>query len=361
MSFGECVEGGFEQFLLKPWCEVVFTAGAKPQVFDGGIRCELSPVEPSAVAVAAAEEAAAAEAVREVIIAQQGDRAQPSMPSVSSNGGAGVFASFSGKQRVSVVHAATMSSAARHPDLAAAGSAEHQRSLPHPAVPLGPVTLALGVEGRVAPEVQFREEHGAELYDRFFIPSFRPAAPATQQAHLAIEDAATVISSLLHDMLGDPAVRRGFDSLVEEAMPYFVQMRKGRAGTAAETDAAAAAAAAHFTGTDDQRAAAIKIQAIQRGKADRARVEALKAEKEAAPDAATAEAKAAQTTEAEELAEDFVEDPLTVRAAAAEVAAAQANPEFRELAEWALEATLYNLIKELHATHQEMADEEEYF
>jgi hypothetical protein len=41
---------------------------------------------------------------------------------------------------------------------------------------------------------------------------------------------------------------------------------------------AAAAAAAEFTGTDEQSAAAVKIQAIQRGKADRARVESLKAD-----------------------------------------------------------------------------------
>ena len=32
-----------------------------------------------------------------------------------------------------------------------------------------------------------------------------------------------------------------------------------------------------------------------------------------------------------------------------EVAKAQANPEFRTLAEWAMEATLFNLVKELRA------------
>ena len=38
------------------FCKVVFTAGAKPQVFDGSVRCELSPVSPSAEEVAAAEQ-----------------------------------------------------------------------------------------------------------------------------------------------------------------------------------------------------------------------------------------------------------------------------------------------------------------
>ena len=39
-----------------------------------------------------------------------------------------------------------------------------------------------------------------------------------------------------------------------------------------------------------------------------------------------------------------------------EVAKAQANPEFRSLAEWAMEATLYNLVRELHATEVESAE-----
>jgi hypothetical protein len=33
----------------------------------------------------------------------------------------------------------------------------------------------------------------------------------------------------------------------------------------------------------------------------------------------------------------------------AEAAKAEANPEFRTLAEWALEETLYNVVRELHA------------
>ena len=45
----------------------------------------------------------------------------------------------------------------------------------------------------------------------------------------------------------------------------------------------------------------------------------------------------------------------------AEIARAQANPEFREIAEWTMEATLFNLVKELHAqqTEEEVYDEEE--
>ena len=68
------------------------------------------------------------------------------------------------------------------------------------------------------------------------------------------------------------------------------------AAPAAKTSAAdeAAAAAAEFTGTDDENAAALKIQAMQRGKADRARVGALKAQKQEAAAAAAAAAVAAE-------------------------------------------------------------------
>ena len=43
----------------------------------------------------------------------------------------------------------------------------------------------------------------------------------------------------------------------------------------------------------------------------------------------------------------------------AEIARAQTNPEFREIAEWTMEATLFNLVKELHAqqTEEEVYDE----
>jgi hypothetical protein len=44
-----------------------------------------------------------------------------------------------------------------------------------------------------------------------------------------------------------------------------------------------------------------------------------------------------------------------------EVALATANPEFRELAEWTMEATLFNLVKELlyQETEDAAFDEEE--
>ena len=56
----------------------------------------------------------------------------------------------------------------------------------------------------------------------------------------------------------------------------------------------AAAAAAEFKGTDDENAAATKLQAFQRGTAARAEVAAKKAELAAAPAAASAAAPAAK-------------------------------------------------------------------
>ena len=70
------------------FCKVVFTAGAKPQVFDGSVRCELSPVSPSAEEVAAAEAALEEEASREEVLAMHGPP-EPSSNSESEAAAAG--------------------------------------------------------------------------------------------------------------------------------------------------------------------------------------------------------------------------------------------------------------------------------
>jgi P pilus assembly chaperone PapD len=324
------------------FCKVVFTAGVKPQVFDAGIRCELAPVSPSAEEVAYEEAALEEEASREEVLALHG------APEPSVGEGGGMFA-WTKSQRVSVVHAATMSSTARHPDVAAAGALEHQNSLPMPSPPPGNVTIAMGVEGRVAPEVAYREENGKEAFDRFFVPSFRPAlVPEQLPAHLDTDDAANVIAALLHDTLSDPSVRRGFDSLEEEAIPYYAQMRAGRGGGVPSGGAAPAAAgkvveATNIATTAD---AAASTAAVEGATAEEATSETVVVTEE---DEAEAEAAAA-------------EGDAEVSVSAAEVSKAEANPEFREIAEWALEATLYNLVKELHAQQLEQHQqwEEEY-
>ena len=325
------------------FCKVVFTAGAKPQVFDGGIRCELSPVaSPSAEEVAAA--ALEEEASRVEILAQHG----APEPSVDVAGG-GVFAGMGTKGRVSVVHASTMSSTARHPDVAAAGALEHQNSLGPPTPPPGLATVALSVEGRVSPEVRYREENGGEAFDRFFIPSFRPAPiPDRLPAHLDTHDAANVIAALLHDTLSDPAVRRGFDSLEEEAIPYYVQMRAGGVPT---PPAAAAASSTPAPATAAAVAEATNIATTTTAAADATAATAATSSTAAAGAGAAEGAAAASTSAKEETEEESGVD-------AAEVSKAQANPEFREIAEWALEATLYNLVKELHAQQQEQEQQQ---
>ena len=333
------------------FCKVTFTAGANPQVFDGSIACELTPQSPSVEELAATKAALEEEASRDEIIAIHGPP-EPSVPSAEE--AAGRFSGFKDKARVSVVHASTMSSTARHPAVAAAGALEHQHSLPPPLPPPGPFVLALATEGTVVPETQFREEKGARSADCFFIPSFRPAlAPSQLPAHLDPDDAAGVIAGLLHDTLSDPAVRRGFDSLEEEAIPYFVQMRTSTSGGAAAAPAAASNASAAAAAAAAPAAAATGTKTAD-AVASEAAVPVNLEEGATEEDEAAAAAAALEAEMAEE------EGP---RVDAAEVAKAQANPEFRELAEWALEATLYNLVKELHAQQQEQYQqrwEEEY-
>jgi hypothetical protein len=313
------------------FCKVVYTAGAKPQVFDGSVRCQLSPASPTAAELAGRVTALEEEASREEVLALHGRSAS------------GVLTGFASKQRVSVVHAATMASTARHPDLAVAGALEHLDLMPPLPLSPGHVTLALGVEGCAAPEVQYREEHGAAAANRFFVPSFRPTpVPAQLPALLNTDDAANVIAALLHDTLSDPAIRRGFDSLEEEAIPYYVQTRRGRGGGGVR----GAAAAAATVGSEAADAAAASV--------DTADTAAAFIAAEGAVGAGAVAVMAAETvTAAEEEREGEMEAADEGGLDDAEVRKAQANPEFREVAEWVLEATLYNLVKELHAQQQQ--------
>ena len=81
---------------------------------------------------------------------------------------------------MSVVHAATMSSTARHPTW--------RRRVPRASglldapPPPGATVVALGVEGRVSPG-RGSPEKGLN-FDRFFIPSFRPLQFPSNFPHL---------------------------------------------------------------------------------------------------------------------------------------------------------------------------------
>ena len=66
-----------------------------------------------------------------------------------------------------------------------------------------------------------------------------------------------------------------------------------------------------FTGTDDENAAATKLQAMQRGKADRARVETLKAESTAAAPESPAAAPDAETAQIDEVGRCRIDCGLT--------------------------------------------------
>jgi hypothetical protein len=123
------------------------------------------------------------------------------------------------------------------------------------------------------------------------------------------------------------ADRARVDSLKaeKEAEPAAAE---GADGQAADE---AAAAAAEFTGTDEESAAAVKIQAMQRGKADRARVDALKAESAEAVDGAAADAAAAAAaeftgTDDENAAATKLQAMQRGKVARAEVAAKKAAP-----------------------------------
>ena len=423
--------------------KITFEAREKPQVFDGRITCELTPANPS---VEELREEARLEEERlraPEVFAEHTSQPWPSMPTAKElEGGTEIWGKIAAhgeaSQRMSVVDAATVSSAARWPELAERGARNHASSISKPPKPPAPARLALAIEGRVVPEVRFREEKGADAYARHFIPSHRPEVwwdPGASRggATLSSPDAEDLIAGLIHDTLADPDVRRGFDELEREPIPFYVQTLPGGgapAGTLTRKDAATAGstiapestlAASDWAGgsgsggggggggggsggespsgaASPSAAAAAEEEEEEEDEDDEPLPDELPdaphsdADEDASIALRGADASARSLTSAGSVGSvgsAAVEPPgvggagtaapTTAPSAAArwvdgdetggipstvdprEVALATANPEFRELAEWTMEATLFNLVKELlyQETEDAAFDEEE--
>ena len=210
-------------------CKVTFRARDKPQVFDGRVLCLLTPVSPSKEERAEEARLAEEELHAPEVFAEHSSQVWPSMPTRRElEGGTEIWGKIAAhgeeSQRMSVVHAATVSSAARWPELAESGARNHAKTIPEVPPPPGDAQLALAVEGRVVPETKFRAERGDDEYARHFIPTFRPDPPedASASGALADDEMQTLIQGLLHDTLSDPRVRRGFEALERETVPLYL-------------------------------------------------------------------------------------------------------------------------------------------
>ena len=366
--------------------KVIFTAGTDPRVFDGAVRCELTPTTPSREELEYEARLAEEAKTRPVAVAEQGAPA-PSMPTkLEKQGKSEVWVSYASKERMSVLHASTENSAITFPELTARHRREHEKTLPKPPPPPADHVVVLGVEGIVQTEVAFREEHGAEAFDRHFIPTYRPDPRVeTLPADLTAEDAALMIAELLRETARDPEIQREFDDLEEEEIPFYLSLVGGGAparalraresiasppktpdlasSSRASSRPASAASAASPTKRDSRPATASRppsrasvassIKSLQKKLSSRAAsMTATPHGSKAASMAASVAGSIADALERGAAAEASPRAPTptpTPTPFDAEAAKAEANPEFRTLAEWALEETLYNVVRELHA------------
>ena len=352
------VERGEEVFV-----KITYRAGPKPQVFDGEIRCRLTPPARTKEEIEEEERYLEQKANEPEYIAIDGPP-EPSMPTKKELAGEsevwGKIASQDATLRKSVVHNHTTSSAAKFPHLEKLHDAAHERTLPKPRPPPAPITLHLTLEGRSVPQVAFREERGADAFDRFFVPDWRPDVNLDfVPANLDAEDMETIFRDMLHEMLSDPAVRRGMEDLADEVVPMYLAQRGGGAPRdflpiVPEGDDVGG----DFAGYDDGVRVVDPEPEGAEGGAEGVAAGSTRGSgpPSGVPSGAPSRAPstfgdAEDATRDAQGAEDATHgdddeyaflDPL-------EVAKAQANPEFRTLAEWAMEATLFNLVKELRA------------
>ena len=388
-------------------------------MFDGRVLCLLTPVSPSKEERAEEARLAEDELHAPEVFAEHSSQVWPSMPTRRElEGGTEIWGKIAAhgeeSQRMSVVHAATVSSAARWPELAESGARNHAKTIPEVPPPPGDAQLALAVEGRVVPETKFRAERGDDEYARHFIPTFRPDPPedASASGALADDEMQTLIQGLLHDTLSDPRVRRGFETLERETVPLYLATTGG--GAPAETltrrdeaTAGSTIAPESTIAADDWRSATSGVGGSAASDADGAgdgglrRSTGSEADDEPLPDelpdvpdedpsgalpsavpsvvgGALSAVPSAANSRGGSKAPSVVGEPsagVGFGSAAgwatgdetgmpsdvdpAEIARAQTNPEFREIAEWTMEATLFNLVKELHAqqTEEEVYDE----
>ena len=350
------VERGEEVFV-----KITYSAGPNPQVFDGEIRCVLTPPARTKEEIDEEERYLAEKANEPEYIAIDGPP-EPTMPTKKELAGEsevwGAIAAQDQTLRRSVMHNHTTSSAAKFPHLEKIHDAAHEKTLPKPRPPPEPITLHLTLEGRSVPQVAFREEHGADAFDRFFVPDWRPDINMDSiPAHLDEEDMEQIFQDMLHELLSDPAVRRGMEDLADEVVPMYLAQRGG----GAPRDFLPDVPEEHdvdFVGYDDG------VVVVEAGGEGSVREGSTKAASSKAPSTrATSKApsvagdvEAVALDEAPSETEDEAEPDEYAFLEPLEVAKAQANPEFRSLAEWAMEATLYNLVRELHATEVESAE-----
>ena len=354
------VERGEEVFV-----KITYSAGPNPQVFDGEIRCVLTPPARTKEEIEEEERYLAEKANEPEYIAIDGPP-EPTMPTKKELAGEsevwGAIAAQDQTLRRSVMHNHTTSSAAKFPHLEKIHDAAHEKTLPKPRPPPEPITLHLTLEGRSVPQVAFREEHGADAFDRFFVPDWRPDINMDSiPAHLDEEDMEQIFQDMLHELLSDPAVRRGMEDLADEVVPMYLAQRGG----GAPRDFLSDVPEEHdgdFVGYDD---GVVVVEAGGEGsvhgstkaassKAPSSKAPSTRATSKAPSVAGDVEAVALDEAPSE--TEDEPEPDEYAFLEPLEVAKAQANPEFRSLAEWAMEATLYNLVRELHAYEVESAE-----
>ena len=350
------VERG-EEVLVK----ITYSAGPNPQVFDGEIRCVLTPPARTKEEIDEEERYLAEKANEPEYIAIDGPP-EPTMPTKKELAGEsevwGAIAAQDQTLRRSVMHNHTTSSAAKFPHLEKIHDAAHEKTLPKPRPPPEPITLHLTLEGRSVPQVAFREEHGADAFDRFFVPDWRPDINMDSiPAHLDEEDMEQIFQDMLHELLSDPAVRRGMEDLADEVVPMYLAQRGGGAPRDFLPDVPEDGDG-DFVGYDD---GVVVVDAGGEGsvhegstKAASSKAPSTRATSKAPSVAGDVEAVALDEAPSE--TEDEPEPDEYAFLEPLEVAKAQANPEFRSLAEWAMEATLYNLVRELHATEVESAE-----
>ena len=350
------VERGEEVFV-----KITYSAGPNPQVFDGEIRCVLTPPARTKEEIDEEERYLAEKANEPEYIAIDGPP-EPTMPTKKELAGEsevwGAIAAQDQTLRRSVMHNHTTSSAAKFPHLEKIHDAAHEKTLPKPRPPPEPITLHLTLEGRSVPQVAFREEHGADAFDRFFVPDWRPDINMDSiPAHLDEEDMEQIFQDMLHELLSDPAVRRGMEDLADEVVPMYLAQRGGGAPRDFLPDVPEDGDG-DFVGYDD---GVVVVDAGGEGsvhegstKAASSKAPSTRATSKAPSVAGDVEAVALDEAPSE--TEDEAEPDEYAFLEPLEVAKAQANPEFRSLAEWAMEATLYNLVRELHATEVESAE-----
>ena len=350
------VERGEEVFV-----KITYSAGPNPQVFDGEIRCVLTPPARTKEEIDEEERYLAEKANEPEYIAIDGPP-EPTMPTKKELAGEsevwGAIAAQDQTLRRSVMHNHTTSSAAKFPHLEKIHDAAHEKTLPKPRPPPEPITLHLTLEGRSVPQVAFREEHGADAFDRFFVPDWRPDINMDSiPAHLDEEDMEHIFQDMLHELLSDPAVRRGMEDLADEVVPMYLAQRGG----GAPRDFLPDVPEEHdgdFVGYDD---GVVVVEAggegsVREGSTKAASSKAASTRAASKAPSVAGDVEAVALDEAPSETEDEPEPDEYAFLEPLEVAKAQANPEFRSLAEWAMEATLYNLVRELHATEVESAE-----